>query len=83
MILHEEVRSGGKACEGWCIYENSKTALRCAIGVTDWFKTGVGSALRLFLYGVVMDRLTDEVRQKSPWTMMFTDVIYSESREQG
>lgn len=57
--------------------------MRCAIGVTDWFKKGVGSALRPFLYGVVMDRLTDEVRQKSPWTMMFTDVIYSESRMQG
>ena len=31
-----------------------------------------------------MDRLTDEVRQESPWTMMFADdiVICSESREQ-
>ncbi|KAI5106426.1 hypothetical protein C0J45_4123 [Silurus meridionalis] len=33
---------------------------------------------------VVMDRLTDEVRQESPWTMMFADdfVICGESREQ-
>ncbi|KAF7709800.1 hypothetical protein HF521_016650 [Silurus meridionalis] len=31
-----------------------------------------------------MDRLTDEVRQESPWTMMFLDdiVICGESREQ-
>ncbi|KAK3513535.1 hypothetical protein QTP70_016470, partial [Hemibagrus guttatus] len=33
---------------------------------------------------VVMDQLSKEVRQESPWTMMFTDdiVICSESREQ-
>ncbi|GLD52571.1 myosin-IIIa-like protein [Lates japonicus] len=33
---------------------------------------------------MMMDRLTDEVRQESPWTMMFADdiVICSESREQ-
>ena len=33
---------------------------------------------------MVMDRLTDEIRQESPWTMMFGDdiVICSESREQ-
>ncbi|KAG2462952.1 YSM6 protein, partial [Polypterus senegalus] len=33
---------------------------------------------------MVMDRLTDEIRQESPWTMMFADdiVICSDSREQ-
>lgn len=33
---------------------------------------------------MVMDRLTDEVRQESPWTMMFAGdiIICSESREQ-
>ncbi|KAK3570820.1 hypothetical protein QTP86_027652 [Hemibagrus guttatus] len=33
---------------------------------------------------VVMDQLSEEVRQESPWTLMFTDdiVICSESREQ-
>lgn len=32
---------------------------------------------------VVMDKLTDEVRQESLWTMMFADdtVIYSDSKE--
>ena len=32
----------------------------------------------------MMDRLTDEVRQESPWTMRFADenVICSESKEQ-
>ena len=37
-----------------------------------------------FLFAMVMDRLTNEVGQEYPWTMMFADdiVICSESREQ-
>lgn len=40
-----------------------------------------GSALRPF-FAMVMDRLTDEVRQESSWTVMFADDIVkcSESR---
>ncbi|KAI5102802.1 polycomb group RING finger protein 5-A [Silurus meridionalis] len=70
------------------MYEDSVTAVKCAVGTTDWFRVKVGlhqgSALSPFLFAVVMDRLTDEVRQKSPWTMMFVVdiVICGESREQ-
>ncbi|KAK2909600.1 hypothetical protein Q8A73_007315 [Channa argus] len=70
------------------MYESCKTLVRCAVGVTEEFKVEVGlhqgSALSPFLFALVMDRLTDEVRQESPWTMMFADdiVICSESREQ-
>ncbi|KAK2891510.1 hypothetical protein Q8A73_017175 [Channa argus] len=70
------------------MYESCKTVVRCAVGVTEEFKVEVGlhqgSALSHFLFALVMDRLTDEVRQESPWTMMFADdiVICSESREQ-
>ncbi|KAJ8333822.1 hypothetical protein SKAU_G00411410 [Synaphobranchus kaupii] len=70
------------------MYEDSVTVVRCAVGVTEAFKVGVGlhqgSALSPILFAMVMDRLTDEVRQESPWTMMFADdiVICSESREQ-
>ena len=37
-----------------------------------------------FLFAMVVDRLTEEVGQESPWTMMFADdiAICSESREQ-
>ncbi|KAK3568845.1 hypothetical protein QTP86_017946 [Hemibagrus guttatus] len=62
--------------------------LRCAVGQTEEFKVEVGlhqgSALSPFLFAIVMDQLSEEVRQESPWTMMFADdiVIYSESREQ-
>ena len=70
------------------MYGSCKTVARCAMGVTEEFKVEVGlhqgSALSPFLFAMVMDRLTDEVRQESPWTMMFADdiVICSESREQ-
>ncbi|KAK3545423.1 hypothetical protein QTP70_007402 [Hemibagrus guttatus] len=55
---------------------------------TEEFKVEVGlhqgSALSPFLFAIVMDQLSEEVRQESPWTMMFADdiVICSESREQ-
>lgn len=43
-----------------------------------------GSVLSPLLFTTVMDRLTDEVRRESPWTVMFADDIVkcSESREQ-
>ena len=53
--------------------------VRCAIGTTESFKVKVGlhqgSALSPFLFSVIMDRLTDEVRRKSLWTMLFADDI--------
>ncbi|KAK3516157.1 hypothetical protein QTP70_005397 [Hemibagrus guttatus] len=70
------------------MYERSRTVVRCAVGQTEEFKVEVGlyqgSALSPFLFAIVTDQLSEEVRQESPWTMMFADdiVICSESREQ-
>ena len=70
------------------IYEKSETVVRCAVGTTENFKVKVelhqGSALSPFLFAVIMDRLTDEVRRKPPWTMLFADdiVICEETREE-
>ncbi|KAK3560002.1 hypothetical protein QTP86_033748 [Hemibagrus guttatus] len=70
------------------MYERSRTVVRCAVGQTEEFKVEVGLhqglALSPFLFTIVMDQLSEEVRQESPWTMMFADdiVICSESREQ-
>ncbi|KAK3506629.1 hypothetical protein QTP70_011149 [Hemibagrus guttatus] len=70
------------------MYERSRTVVRCAVGQTEEFKVEVGlhqgSALSPFLFAIVIDQLSEEVRQESPWTMMFADdiVICSESREQ-
>ncbi|KAK3526577.1 hypothetical protein QTP70_030714, partial [Hemibagrus guttatus] len=70
------------------MYERSRTVVRCAVGQTEEFNVEVGlhqgSALSPFLFAIVMDQFSEEVRQESPWTMMFADdiVICSESREQ-
>ncbi|KAK3573123.1 hypothetical protein QTP86_014136 [Hemibagrus guttatus] len=70
------------------MYERSRTVVRCAVGQTEEFNVEVGlhqgSALSPFLFAIVMDQLSEEVRQESPWTMMFADdiVVCSESREQ-
>ena len=43
-----------------------------------------GSALSPCLFAMVMDRMTNDIREEAPWTMMFADdiVICSESKEQ-
>ena len=70
------------------IYDDSATAVRCAVGVTEGFEVKVGlhqgSALSPCLFAMVMDGMTDEIREEAPWTMMFADdiVICSESNEQ-
>ena len=61
------------------MYEESETVVRYAIGTTKSFKVKVGlhqgSALSPFLFAVIMDRLTNEVRREPPWTMLFADDI--------
>ena len=70
------------------MYEGSETVVRCAVGTTESFKVKVGlyqgSALSPFLFAVIMDRLTDEVRREPTWTMLFADdiVICEETREE-
>ena len=70
------------------MYEESKTVVRCAVRTTESFKIKVrlhqGSALSPFLFAVIMDRLTDEVKREPPWTMLFADdiVICEETREE-
>ena len=61
------------------MYEGSETVVRCVVGTTESFKVKLGlcqgSALNPFLFAVIMDRLTDEVRREPPWTMLFADDI--------
>ena len=70
------------------MYDGSTAAVRCAVGVTEGFEVKVGlhqgSALSPCLFAMVMDRMTDDIREEAPWTMMFADdiVICSESKEQ-
>ena len=70
------------------MYKESKTVVRCAVGSTESLKVKVGlhqgSALSPFLFAVIMDRLTDEIRREPPWTMLFADDIdiFKETREE-
>ena len=69
------------------MYDDSITAVRCAVGVTEGFEVKVGlhqgSTLSPCLFAMVMDRITDDIREEAPWTMTFADdiVICSESKE--
>ncbi|KAK3541672.1 hypothetical protein QTP86_000467 [Hemibagrus guttatus] len=69
------------------MYERSRTVVRCAVGQTEEFKVEVGlhqgSALSPFLFAIVMDQLSEEVRQESPWTMMFADECVNEREGSG
>ena len=66
----------------------SEIVVRCAVGTTESFKVKVGlhqgSVLSPFLFAVIMDRLTDEIKREQPWTMLFADniVICKETREE-
>ena len=68
------------------MYKGSKTVVRCAVGTTVSFKVKVKlhhkSALSPFLFAVIMDRLTNEVRREPP--MLFADdiVIFEKTREE-
>ena len=59
------------------MYERSETVVRCTVGTTESFKVKAGlhqgSALSTFLFAVIMNRLTDEVRKGPLWTMLFAD----------
>ena len=61
------------------MYKESKTVVRCAVRTTESFKVKVelhqGSALNLFLFAMIMDRLTDKVRREPQWTVLFADNI--------
>ena len=61
------------------MYEESETLVRYAIRTTESFKVKVGlhqgSALSSYLFAVIMDRLTDEIRREPSWTMLFADAI--------
>ena len=69
------------------MYEESETVVRCALESIERFKVKIGphqeSALNAFLFAVIMDRLTDEVRREPSWTMLFADdiVICEENRK--
>ena len=61
------------------MYERATTTVRNAAGLTKEFKVGVrlhqGSALSPFLFAIIIDRLTEDIRNDAPWDMLFVDNI--------
>ena len=70
------------------MYKGSETVVKCAVGTTESVKVKVGlhqkSLLSPFLFAVIMNGLTDEVRREPPLTMLFADdiVIFEETRKE-
>ena len=62
------------------MYEGSKTVVRYG----SRLDRTRGISFSPFLFAVIMDRLTDEVRREPPWTMLFADdiLICKETREE-
>ena len=61
------------------MYDGATTTMRSAAGLTEEFKICVGlhqgSALSLFLFAIIIDRLTEDIRKDAPWDMLFADDI--------
>ena len=61
------------------MYDGATTTVRSAAGLTKEFKVGVGLhqglALSPFLFAIIIDRLTEDLRKDAPWDMLFADDI--------
>ena len=61
------------------MYDRVTTTMRSAAGLTKEFKVGVrlhqGSPLSSFLFTIIIDRLTEDIRKDVPWNMLFADDI--------
>ena len=59
------------------MYDGVTTTVRSAAGLTEKFKVGVGlhqgSALSPFLFAIIMDKLTENIKEDAPWDMLFAD----------
>ena len=61
------------------MYDRETTTVRSASELTEEFKVGVGlhqgSALSPFLFAIIMDKLTEDIRKDATWDMLFADDI--------
>ena len=61
------------------MYDGATTPVRSAAGLTEEFKAGVGlhqgSILSRFLFAIIMDKLTEDIRKDARWDMLFADDI--------
>ena len=59
--------------------DGATTTVRSAARLTEEFKVDVrlhqGSALCPFLFAIIMNKLTEDIRKDAPWDMLFADDI--------
>ena len=67
------------------MYHQCETVVRCAAGTNEPFAVEVGlhqgSAFSPFLFAIMMDSLTENIRKEAPWQMMFADDVVLCARE--
>ena len=67
------------------MYHQCETVVRCATGISEPFAVEVGlhqgSAFIPFLFAIMMDSLTENIRKEAPWQMMFADDVVLCARE--
>ena len=64
------------------MYDGATTTVRSAAALTEEFKVVVGlyqgSALSPFLFAIIIDRLTEDIRKDAPWDVLFAhDIVLS------
>ena len=70
------------------MYADSRTVVKSAAGKTEPFRVEVGlhqgSALSPLLFAIVIDVLTQHVRRRAPWNMMYADdvVLLNNTKEE-
>ena len=67
------------------IYHQCETVVRCSAGTSEPFAVEVdlhqGSAFSPFLFAIMMDSLTENIRKEAPCQMMFADDVALCARE--
>ena len=67
--------------------EGSRTRVRSSVGTTEEFCVRVGlhqgSSLSPYLFNLLMDDSVQNIKEETPWTMLFADdiVLVDESRD--
>ena len=70
------------------MYEGARTRVRSSVGLTEWIPVRVGlhqgSSLSPYLFDLIMDVLSEGIKDQSPWCMLFADdiVLCCTSREE-
>ena len=70
------------------MYRNVEATVRSSVGETESLEVKVGlhqgSALSPFLFNIVMEVMTENVRDEAPWSMMYADdvVLCAETKEE-